>query len=218
MLGASETVAVSTRCLFLATGNNIKAGVDLARRVVPINLDARVARPMGREFQGDPVAVVRADRGRWVTLALKVLQDFVVSGAKPQLSPLGSFGEWSELIRGAMVWYGLPDVVGAVITQVDDDDDRQELETVVWAWGEVFGHDPITLKDALREIRSKSAGAGAVLLGAFDEIAGERGEISLRKLGAWFKAHKGRVVDGKRLMPIAGAPRRDGAVWALAAI
>lgn len=218
VLGASETVAVSTRCLFLATGNNIKAGVDLARRVVPINLDARVARPMGREFQSNPIAVVRADRGRWVMLALQVLQDFVVSGEKPQLFPLGSFGEWSELIRGAMVSYGLQDVVGAVITQVDDDDDRQELETVVWAWGEVFGPEPMTLKDALREVRGKSAGAEAVLLGAFEEIAGDRGELSLRKLGQWFKAHKGRVVEGKRLMPIAGASRRDGVVWALEAV
>ena len=213
LLGSSETVSVSTRVLFVATGNNVKAGADLSRRVVPIEFDPRCENPLTRKFSGDPVGEVRRNRARWVMVALKALQAFVQDGmANPDLTPLASFPEWSRLIRGALHWYGLPDIIDKVIAQVEGDDEREALALILEVWHELFGDEPMTLKEVIAA--SYGTATGGDLQALFQEIAGERGapcDINLRKLGGWLREHAGRVTGGKRL--VKGQKTRAGSLW-----
>lgn len=211
LLGASEAVQVSTRCLWVATGNNVRAAQDLSRRVVTIELDPRCENPTTREFSGNPVSEVRANRGRRVMCALHVLQAFLESGERPKLTPLASFDEWSALIRGALVAHGLPDLAGGVVAQVEGDDDRALLGFVLEVWHEAFGDEPMTLREVLQAMQ---AGGDRYrdLRALFEEVAGERGDVNIRTLGYWFREQAGRVVGGMRLVQF-GKPTRAGVAW-----
>lgn len=217
VLGGNTTATVSTRSLFVSTGNNVRPAADLSRRVLTIELDARCERPAEREFKGDPVALVQASRGRWVMTALRVLEDFLHAGAAPALTPLASYAEWTRLVRGALVHYGLPDPVRAIQRNVEGDEDRDLLARVLAAWSEAFGPEPLTLREAVTATWGWGAhGALADLRIAFEEVAGERDQINLRKLGVWFRGCAGRIVYGKRL--VSGEKTRAGASWQVAAL
>ncbi|AYH43341.1 bifunctional DNA primase/polymerase [Azoarcus sp. DN11] len=202
LLGGNEVARLSTRCLIIANGNNVRPAADLARRVVTVELDPRVERPWERSFEFDPLAIVSADRGKWVMTALRVLQDFSQSGTLIELSPFGSFAEWSRIVRGALVSHGLPDPVRAVSRNVEDDDERELLGRVLLAWHDAFGEEPMTLRDALLDVRGMAAGPREALRIAFEDVALRRGEIDAQALGNWLGARQGRIVQGKRLMRV----------------
>lgn len=215
VLGASKTPSISTACLFMANGINVKPAGDLLRRVLTIELDARCERPWERDFNFDPVKEVRANRGKWLMIALRVLSDFIKGATKPELSTFGSFGQWSEVVRGAVVAAGLPDPLQALAANHDDaDDEHNQLARLLWFWQECFLGEVFLLRDLVKAVGSASgetpeAGIRFVL----EEIAGERDGINIRSLAAWFKRHRGRIIDGCRLVIVGDA--RMGSVWSV---
>lgn len=211
LLGGNEVARLSTRSLLLANGNNVRPAADLARRVVTVELDPRVERPWERRFDFDPLEAVRAARGKWVMTALRVLEDFIKSGAEPELSPFGSFGEWSRIVRGTLVFHGLSDPVRTVSRNVEGDDERELYGRLLEAWSNSFGAEPMTLRDALQEVRGAWSGPREALRVAFEDVAMRRGEIDAKALGNWLAARQGRVVHGKRLVN-AGRTYK-GAAW-----
>lgn len=206
LLGSSEAISVSTRTLFIATGNNVRATSDMIRRTITIDLDPKCESPITRIFRHSPVAEVRRDRGRWIMCALQVLQHFLSSAEAPALTPMASFSEWSYLVRGALAWYGLPDPLAGVLQATVEDDEQDLLRFVLETWQEAFGVEMLTLREALQASNTHKD-----LAALFDEVAGERGEVNARKLGAWFKNHAGRVAGGRRL--VAGPKTRSGVAW-----
>lgn len=217
ILGQSASASVSTRCLFIATGNNIKPVKDLSRRVVTIELDAKCENPLLREFSGDPVAEVRANRGRWVMCALRVLQAYLQGAGVSGLQPVASFGEWSRIVRRALVAAGVPDPSRALVRNVEGDDDRDHLGHVLQVWRECFGDEPLTFRDVLQATGTAAPSSPlGELRHLLIEVAGERGEISAQKLGNWVGTRAGRVVEGLRFV---GLPRtRTGVPWSVAKV
>ncbi|MEF8716197.1 MAG: hypothetical protein V5B44_00080 [Candidatus Accumulibacter necessarius] len=63
ILGVSKTATVSTRTLFLGSGNNVGPIRDLLRRVLTIHIDPRCATPATMTYKGFPVDKVRQRRG-----------------------------------------------------------------------------------------------------------------------------------------------------------
>ena len=199
ILGATKQVEVATACLIIATGNNIRAGADLARRVITIDLDPQDAVPMQRQFTFDPVAEVQGRHGRWCMVALKVLQEFLSAGVEVPLSAFGSFSTWNRIVRGCIVHHGLPDPLAPVQESMEMDEDRVMLEVMLPAWKALAGEAPVTLKHLVSQCRKGDEGPAETLKEIFEEIALERGEINLKALGLWLKKHEGRVARGLRL-------------------
>lgn len=109
ILGQSETVTLSTRTLVIVTGNNVHASGDMSRRAVKVRLDAGMANPDERRFDFNPVEEVRAQRPILVRAALTILRAYIAAGRPvTNLPAFGSFEDW-DLVRGALVWLGLPD-------------------------------------------------------------------------------------------------------------
>lgn len=212
LLGGNDIATVSTRCLWLATGNNVAPAADLSRRVLTIELDAKCERPAERVFAADPVTTVMTDRRRFVMLALRALQDYLQSGTATRLPPLASYPEWSRVVRGAIVHYGMPDPVRAVTRNIEGDCERELLGYVLQTWHEVFGDEPTTLRDAVTHASHGGIGtAPGDLYVLMQEAAGERGGVDLRQLGVWLRGRAGQVVGGLRL--VAGPKTRAGAAW-----
>jgi hypothetical protein len=99
LLGESKILTLPTNCFAAATGNNLIIAGDLTRRALLCRLDPQCERPETRIFDNDPVAVAEADRPRLVISALTVLRAFHVAGRPRSKPPLGSFEQWSGLVR-----------------------------------------------------------------------------------------------------------------------
>ena len=203
ILGVSKTATVGTRALFLSSGNNVDAVRDMARRCITIALDPQVETPATREFKGDPLATVRADRARYVSLALTVIRAWIVAGQPTTpCKPLASYGQWSAWIRQPLLWLGLPDPAARVFEQLAQDPDRETLGRLLHAWRDAFGNSPAMIREAVD--KCDGFNASEELREALREIAEERGEINRKRLGRWIARHQGRIVDGMRFEKASG--------------
>ena len=128
ILGVSKTATVDTRVLFLSSGNNVGPIKDMSRRCVTITLDPQCETPATRNFNGDPLAEVQANRARYVSLALTIVRAWIAAGAARQrCKPLTSYGRWSDWVRQPLLWLGLPDPATAVFDAMATDPDRETL-------------------------------------------------------------------------------------------
>ena len=110
ILGKSKTAEVGTRALFLSSGNNVDPVRDMTRRTITITLDPTCEIPATREFRKQPVRDVRANRGRYVSLALTIIRAWICAGRpKTECKTIATYYEWSGLCRQPLLWLGLPD-------------------------------------------------------------------------------------------------------------
>jgi len=101
LLGSNRTATVSTRVLFLGTGNHVEPERDMRRRVVTIRLAPRSEKAALRKFLGTPVADLREDRAEPVACALTIIRAFQEHGEPhPEgLESIGTYEEWSRYCR-----------------------------------------------------------------------------------------------------------------------
>jgi hypothetical protein len=115
ILGVNRVFRGPLNTTFYGTANNAAVVGDTMRRVLPIRLETPLQEPEKREgFRHEHLLVyVEENRGKLLAAALSILRAFCAAGRpKQKLEPWGSFEEWSELVRGAIVWARLPDPVG----------------------------------------------------------------------------------------------------------
>ena len=116
ILGVSQMVRLPLRAIWFVTGNNISFRKTLARRVVPIDLDAGVETPEDRTgfHHADLASYVREHRLRLVAAGLTVLRAFILAGRPTHGgAKLGSFEGWDDLVRSAVIWAGMDDPASA---------------------------------------------------------------------------------------------------------
>jgi hypothetical protein len=201
ILGVTKTATVGTRALFLSSGNNVEPVRDMTRRTVVITLDPKVETPASRQFNGNPLGTVRADRARYVSLALTIVRAWIMAGKpKTQCKPLNSFEQWTDWVRQPLLWLGQPDPVEKVFEVMANDPDRETLGRLLHAWLAQFGSTPTMIRHAV----DSSEFNNGELREALREVAEERGEINRRRLGRWIARHAGRIVDGMRFAKASG--------------
>jgi putative DNA primase/helicase len=133
VLGTSKTAAVSTACVFIATGNNLVIAGDLSARSLVCTLKPKEAHPEHRRFVTDLTTWIPDHRGRLVSSALSFLCAFLASGAKPDMEPWQRFPDWDRLIRASLIWAGLPDPLSALRNAEQQDPRRLEHAAVMAA-------------------------------------------------------------------------------------
>jgi hypothetical protein len=213
VLGVSKTATVPTTTLFLSSGNNVDSVRDMTRRVLTITLDPACETPATRTFKGDPLVLVQRERERFVSLALTVVRAYIAAGCPAQrLKPLGSYGDWTRLVRCALVWLGQPDPAAAIFTRMAEDPDRETLGRMLVAWKAAFGSSPTAVRDALKHIEYSGAGGASrtELAELFRDVAELKGEVNRNRLGRWIARHQGRIVNGLKFMrdtPAGGSER-----------
>ena len=195
-LGGSDIFEIESRATFFATGNGIRVRGDMTRRTLLCSLDAGVERPEERSFKRRPVDDVLDDRGRYVAAILTIIRAYICAEKPSSLHPLVSFEEWSELVRGALVWLEQDDPVASMENVRGDDPELSELRELLTAWRD-FQMGETTIRDMV-ETAATEAGAAA-LRDALMRVAGVKGQIDRRKLGNWIRSREGRIVDGLRI-------------------
>ena len=212
ILGVSKTATVSTRTLFLSSGNNVGPVQDMTRRCISIRLDPGCEIPAARSFKRpDLVREVLRDRGRYVSAALTIVRAWIVAGRpKTAYRSLAGYGDWSDLCRQPLLWLNCADPSVSVFEAMSEDPHRETLGRLLTAWQSVFGKMPAMVRDAMKQA-SLLHDEHVELREVLRDIADERGEINRRKLGWWIRRHSGRIVDGRRFVRASG--KRSAEAW-----
>lgn len=209
-LGRSEIHDVESRTFVLATGNNLTLLDDMTRRTLLSTLEPNVERPETREFAFKPVDRVLRNRGAYVAAALTIVSAYQAAGYPDALSTLGSYDEWSLMVRSALVWLGYADPADSMETARDEEPGLAAMRELFSHWerrlGLNSGYTAAALAQSACTLAPTGPGDDA---GGFAEpefrdlllrLAGERGQISTKRLGKWLSKISGRIVAGHRLV------------------
>lgn len=215
-LGQSAFIKVESRATCYATGNNIRLLGDMTRRVVVCTLDPDMERPELREFKAKPFDLVLENRGLYVAAALAVVRAYVAAGCPNQCAPLASFEDWSRLVRSALVWLGRPDPVDTMKQASADDPIKATLGSLLRAWHDAMGPLAHTAAEVVGTAQSRMFDrlSHPALLESVQDVAEDqrKGGINNKAFGRYLGSHKGRVVNGLKLVE-AGKDRDDKGLW-----
>lgn len=225
ILGRSEVVKLPLTATWFGTGNNVVVGADTPRRVIHIRLDVMEEHPENRTDFRHPNLLkwVRENRGRLVGAAQVILSAYLRAGAPPhRFKPMGSFEGWSDIVRGALVWAGLPDPCeGTRMLAERADSMRDVLSQVLDA---IEAYDPhrngLVVTEVLQtlyapEPQRPQDAASVTLRAALEAMVGcPPGRTpTARQVGNHLKAFRKRVVASRYLDTDRSERRSGGAVW-----
>lgn len=213
ILGQSRmTAELPLVTTWFASGNNVMLQADTARRSLHVRLDSPDERPEERSGfrHSNLLSWVHQQRASLVAAALTVLRGYCAAGRPDQrLTSWGSFEGWSDMVRQALVWAGLP----------DPGETRQELASQV----DVEAAALAALLLSLDERFPQGATAAEILSHLDDEprspLRGPLIELcptaggklpSTRSLGNRLRGFRRRIVQGRCLD---SRDSNSGAVW-----
>ena len=203
-LGKNRNVEGPLRTVWSASGNNTVLEADTARRVAHIRLESPEENPELREnFRHQHVKqFVAANRSVLLQAALTLLRAWFVAGQpRVHLPSWGSFEGWSNVIRQAVVWVGLPDP-GETRTELREQADREAgaLSSLLDGLDEADEDRTGLLSSEIIAKLDKYPDRFSRLRNALYEIcAAPNGKLSVRSVGNKLKHLRGRVVNGRCL-------------------
>lgn len=215
VLGSSKTTGeLSLSTTWMATGNNLRFGADLARRVLPIRLAPSTDKPEERtDFEHpDLLAWIREHRPQLAIAALTILRAYFVAGRPVQTGGAwGSFENWSATIRGALVWAGFADPLITRETAQSDDQSGAIVKGLIGGLLEVDETgEGVTAREIIDLISDPSnVGRFPTMREVVAEVATDKGKLNQKKLGYTLRKFRGRIVDSWQ---IGGKPNRNGVV------
>jgi len=199
LLGRNETITAPLTTVWIITANNPTFSSDIARRLIPINLDPRVEDPETRTgwLHPDLRGYVEQERPRLVVAALTILRAFHVAGRPGHgLPPMGSFEGWDSLIRAALIWTGEADpLAGRQRIREQMDVERDGLREGLGAWDKAFGPEAMTAAEAVaRAEKDHELAAGLAALAGCTAS-----KLDSRRLGYGLRRGAARIVEGRVL-------------------
>jgi hypothetical protein len=213
LMGGNRTIKVGLNTIWAATGNNVPIKSDLLRRVQHIRLESSLEKPDLRDDFRIPNILehARQHRVELVRACLTLLRAFIAAGRPPQtLKAWGSFGEWSDLIRGAIVFAGLPDP-GVTRDELRENADTAErrFAALMDAWDTIDPTGKGVTAGAIRKAMKSNAGRESGLPEIVTEFVDAMyplpanghpdTDISSNSLGKALKRFLGSVAAGRRL-------------------
>jgi len=224
-LGHTSMVEAPLSMTWLASGNNVILAADTSRRVCHIRLQSPLENPEEREgFQHTNIRkYVCQNRPRILKAALTILVGYIAAGKPDQkLKSWGSFEGWSDLVRSAVVYAGLPDP-GQTRDELRETSDSEAgaIRQMIEAIGriDVDGHG-LRSSDLLKIARGKDASYGRdekqALSDAIESLCGRSiDRVNTSSLGNRLSHFRNRVVNGVQLDCM---PRRGTNYWFVSAL
>lgn len=217
ILGASTTVQLANRATWVATGNNLTVGGDLARRTYQVRLDAHTARPWARTGFHHPDLLDWAAQHRhellWALLTL--CRAWWAAGRPPSPTErqLGGFTPWSHTVGGILHHAGIPgflDNLDQVHAAADTDADT--WEAFISALIDTFKTATFTAADIADEANREWSQLKAVLPANLADYIGRPG-LPIRIAKALAKRAGRRHGDGELVVESAGKDRTKVTQW-----
>ncbi len=221
LLGQSLDLELPLAMTWYVTANNVELRGDVARRCLHVRLESPDEKPEKRAGFRHPKLLewLEGERRHLLPAALTLLSGYVAAGRPDQgLEPWGSFEGWSDLIRGTVVWAGLPDpALTRDSLESTADAETIALERLLDGLAEVLA--PLGGRATARRILQELEASPAIhekLRAAIEDVffrlrAGELPTPA--QLGRKLRSLRGRILGGLRLQQ--GPKSRQGAVWSV---
>jgi ribosomal protein S24E len=133
-LGASEQGKIDAKLVVIIAGNGPKAEGDMTRRTQSLCIDWQLPYPDKQEFPFDPGKLALEMRGELLAACFTIARAYVHAGMPNRLKRQGSFEQWSDLVRSALVWLGEEDPAKSIDAARDDDPEMQLLKQLACQW------------------------------------------------------------------------------------
>jgi hypothetical protein len=213
ILGKNDSREAPLSMVWLASGNNMQFKGDMARRIVPIDLDPKMERPEERTgFHHNPLTPwVQQERPHLTVAALTIVKAYFEAQCPPQdVTSLGSFEQWSDLVRQALIWAGEADPCeGRKGIEAESDPQYERLAVLLEAWAQCYpNNDAWTLAQVKGDIQTRATlpphppnqwNRLQEALGAFDKRY-EGKSLNTQVLGYEFRKFQGRTIAGRRFV------------------
>lgn len=164
LLGKSEVLHLHSRAIWIATGNNIRLGGDIARRAYWIRLNANLPRPWMRDsgdFKRELPAWALMHRAEMLDALLTMARAWHLDGRPTWPGrPLGSYEAWSRTVGGILEYCGLKEFLSNLESLYEQtDDDMAQWNAFFGAVFETFGENNSFSTNALIERISGEPGS-----------------------------------------------------------
>jgi putative DNA primase/helicase len=217
IITTSKWVTLKNRATWIATGNGLTFGEEMARRVYMIELESKLERPADRpakDFAHHPlVPWVMAERPRLLSAVLTLVAAWASDGMRlTDGPPLGSFEEWAGTVGSVLRFVGLSDFLGNETRkrEVAEDDPPINRETLLLRMREAAGDADFTL----RELHGKAVSAEFVAAVApFLDAVRWEDEEAVTKLGNALRPVVDGVYGGLKLIREGKNSRRGGRLF-----
>jgi putative DNA primase/helicase len=157
-----------------------------------------------------------ANRGRYIWAALTVVRAYIREGQPGRPKRIGDpFAEWSDLVRGALVWLGHEDPVKSMDAGRAGDPWRQATAALFAAIGNAYGFGPgsaLAVSEMIADAEWGGIGVRSVmdrpsepderalqLRAALEGVAAQGRWINPKFVGMQLNRDVNRIVDGLRL-------------------
>ncbi len=230
VLGKSEmTPSMPMTICWFATGNGVIIGADTARRALLARLEPNVDHPEQRTGPRPGEAwrylklleYVKENRAKLLACALTIVSAYIRAGRPTVLSEatsMGSFEEWNDTIRAAIVWAGAVDPCETVKDAQAADMDDLAVRTMIenWPVADDVVVTAATLISKAEQSLAPAMGDASTNMwrnALLDWLPARSGSPlpTARDLGYALRSIKGSVIGDYRID--AGLPTKSGVPW-----
>jgi hypothetical protein len=206
VLGTSRMAAVPVRCVWIATGNNVRMSTELSRRTPLIRLVSAAEKPWTRPasdfLHPDLTGYVRVRRGELIGAALTLCRAWVAAGRPEGEVNVGSYEPWSRAMSGLMDVIGVSGFMANAGELLDHaNDDQAKWTAFVQLWWHQFGGQAVGAADLFPMIEQDNLLEG---------VLGDGNEASQRiKLGRALGRQRDACYGGRKI--VAAGTAHNGA-------
>jgi cation transport regulator ChaC len=163
ILGVSKMVKVPHRATWVATGNNIKVGGDLARRCYRIRIDPQISKPWNRAgFKYEDLAThVKEHRAEIITAILTLVRAWFIAGCHidKTIPALGTFTGWARMVGSILKFAGVNGFLGNLDKLYDEmDEENAQWALFLQAWKDTFGDRAVFVKELVDALAKEEEG------------------------------------------------------------
>lgn len=196
LLGSSEMIQVPNKSVWIATGNNIHPGAELARRCYACRIDAGTSTPYrGRQFRHPNLRRwIREHRPALLRSLLVMARSWYAAGAVEHVAdPLGSFEEWHQIVGSVLKHCGFSAFLANAAELEAIDEDAIQWEAWLRAVAVVYPGRAFSVPEVCESVRHNDTLRQA-LPDFLAEALAKQPEALRRKMGYAFRNRNGRRV------------------------
>ncbi|GAA4059948.1 hypothetical protein [Actinomadura miaoliensis] len=156
-LGASRNIATVNDRLWMATGNNLQVGGDMASRTVRVHLDPNMPRPEQRDQSRfgiphlDQWITVPANQMTVLWHLLVLVLDWTRRGApRADTMAMRQFTPWAQALGGFLAHHGIDGFLANAAEVRDIDEDETRWRAFLACWHRLHGSQPMTAAELRR--------------------------------------------------------------------
>jgi hypothetical protein len=197
LLGTNKTFSAPNDRLWLATGNNLRLGGDMATRTVLIRLDPKMPRPEMRTHftipHLDRWVKEPANRTDLLWRLLVLVMDWMAAGAPRTEHTMRQFSTWTAATGGFLAHHNIDGFLNNVEAVHELDEDDAEWATFLRRWHDIFGSEHKLARDVRQSAEVEWFGERKHDRWEGDFLSDAEGNVPTAKgLGRYLRGHIGR--------------------------